>query len=123
MIENDVWKMWYLSCVKWVIRDSKPNPYYHIKYAESNDGINWTRNGTVCIDFKNENEWAISRPCVLRERGLYKMWYSYRGANTYRIGYAESKDGISWDRQDDQVGINISESGWDSEMIEYPFVF
>ena len=59
------------------------------------------------------------------------MWYSYRAiedyrtntANSYRIGYAESNDGISWVRKDDEVGIDISESGWDSEMIEYPMVF
>ena len=24
---------------------------------------------------------------------------------------------------DEQVGINVSESGWDSEMIQYPYVF
>ena len=24
---------------------------------------------------------------------------------------------------DDKVGIDVSESGWDSEMIEYPYVF
>ena len=64
----------------------------------------------------------MSRPCVLKENGLYKMWYSYRG-QSYRIGYAESKDGFEWTRMDADVGIDVSESGWDSEMIEYPFVF
>ena len=50
------------------------------------------------------------------------MWYCY-AIDNYRIGYAESEDGIAWERKDDEVGIDISESGWDSEMIEYPFVF
>jgi len=50
------------------------------------------------------------------------MWYSYRGSK-YRIGYAESKDGISWIRKDSEVGIDVSSSGWDSDMIEYPHVF
>jgi hypothetical protein len=59
---------------------------------------------------------------VIKEGGGYKMWYSYRG-QSYRIGYAESSDGIHWDRRDSQVGIDVSDSVWDSEKIEYPFVF
>jgi len=50
------------------------------------------------------------------------MWYSYRGTS-YRIGYAESDDGRAWRRQDGLAGIDVSADGWDSEMIEYPFVF
>lgn len=124
IIEEKVWKMWYLSCVKWVMENGKPKHYYHIKYAESKDGINWNRKGTVCIDFKSKDEYAICRPCVIREEGICKMWYSYRGGkNTYRIGYAESADGIKWERKDDQAGIDVSKSGWDSEMIEHAFVF
>jgi hypothetical protein len=120
--DNDIWRMWYLSCVKWEFEQGKPKHYYHIKYAKSRDGIQWKRDGIVCIDFKSKDEYAISRPCVLKEDGTYKMWYSYRG-QAYRIGYAESRDGIHWVRKDEEVGIDVSESGWDSEMIEYPFVF
>jgi hypothetical protein len=121
-IEGGVWRMWYLSCVKWVMEAGKPKHYYNIKYAESKDGIKWTKTGIVCIDFRSKDEYAISRPCVIFENGAYKMWYSYRG-KSYRIGYAESPDGIHWERKDEDVGIDVSKSGWDSEMIEYPFVF
>lgn len=120
--EDTGWKMWYLSCTSWEIILNKPRHRYHIKYAESEDGISWTRNGVVAIDFDSENEHAISRPCVLKEDGLYKMWYSYRG-DSYRIGYAESLDGVHWNRLDQAVGIDVSTQGWDSEMIEYPYVF
>lgn len=50
------------------------------------------------------------------------MWYSRRGTS-YRIGYAESADGLSWRRLDHQDGIEVSDSGWDSEMIAYAYVF
>lgn len=122
LIEGGTWRMWYLSCVGWELKGDRPKHFYHIKYAESDDGIRWERSGIVCIDFKSKEEYAISRPCVIKEDGVYKMWYSHRG-RSYRIGYAESKDGIGWERKDDEVGIDVSESGWDSEMIEYPFVF
>jgi hypothetical protein len=49
------------------------------------------------------------------------MWYSCRGSS-YRIGYAESGDGISWKRMDAGGGPDISDSGWDSEMTTYPVV-
>ena len=50
------------------------------------------------------------------------MWYSCRGS-AYRIGYAESNDGLEWERKDEEAGIDVSQDGWDSEMIEYPCVF
>lgn len=119
LIEYEIWRMWYPSGVVWLNPDL---PRYNIKYAESRDGIHWCQQGVVCIDFKSEEENALGRPCVVKENGIYKMWYSYRG-ESYRIGYAESSDGIVWERKDDQAGIDVSESGWDSEMIEYAFVF
>ncbi len=127
--EGSTWKMWYVSCTGWQkIEDctsekARLKHYYHIRYAESYDGIVWDAKGLVCIDFK-EDEYAIARPIVFREDGIYKMWYCYRGgANTYRAGYSESLDGICWVRKDEEVGIDVSNTGWDSEMICYPCVF
>lgn len=119
---EDFWRMWYLSCTGWQMRGGKPEHKYHIKYAESHDGVNWRREGLVAIDFADDQEFAISRPSVIRDNDLFRMWYSSRG-QSYRIGYAESADGRQWTRLDNQVGIDVSNAGWDSEMIEYPFVF
>jgi hypothetical protein len=119
---EDVWRMWYQSCTGWRIRNGKPEHRYHIKYAESKDGINWQRNGLVAIDYLNDKEYAIARPSVMHENDCWKMWYSFRG-QSYRIGYAESEDGRQWRRLDTLSGIDVSATGWDSEMIEYPFVF
>jgi hypothetical protein len=122
IFDDEMWRMWYLSCVGWRVRHGKPEHSYHIKYAESSDGISWKRDGLVAINFIDDKEYAISRPSVIRDSEMWKMWYSYRG-DAYKIGYAESYDGIKWERLDAQVGISVSSTGWDSEMIEYPFVF
>lgn len=122
LIEKGKWRMWYVSSIKRELEAGEPKPYYLIRYAESSDGVNWKREGTICIDFKSKDEYAIARPCVIKENNIYKMWYSCRG-KSYRIGYTESKDGIKWERKDHEAGINVSPSGWDSEMIEYAFVF
>ena len=113
-------RMWYGSNQSWGPQQS--DMQHVIKYARSKDGVVWEREGIVAINLKEEKEYALSKPCVIRDFGVYKMWYSYRG-QSYRMGYAESSDGIHWIRKDDQVGIDISATGWDSEMICYGFVF
>jgi len=123
MIENNIWRLWYSSCIKLERTSESLKSYYHIKYAESKDGINWEREGVVCIDFKDSEETNIARPSILKENGYYKMWYPYKRGQNYRIGYAESQDGIKWERKDEEVGIDVSDSGWDSEMVAYPWVF
>jgi hypothetical protein len=120
--EGELWRMWYVSGQRWQTENGQPKHYYHIKYAESTDGIEWRRTGVICIDFKSEDEYAIGRPCVLKEDGFYRMWYCYRGAS-YRLGYAESRDGIVWQRKDEGADLDVSTGGWDSEMIAYAHVF
>lgn len=122
MVENGVWRMWYVSGFKWEEDEDGLHSYYHVKYAESKDGLQWERNGLVCIDLLH-GERNIGRPCVVKENGAYKMWYSYNQGAGYRIGYAESPDGYVWTRLDDQAGIEVSESGWDAEALAYPWVF
>ena len=119
--ENGIWHMWYLSCVEWIESDINPIHKYHIKYASSKDGINWSRTGKVAINFKDD-EIAISRPSVINDEDLWKMWFSHRGDH-YKIGYAESLDGQNWKRIENHSNLNVSATGWDSEMVEYPFVF
>jgi hypothetical protein len=119
--EGFTWRMWYVSGFEWANPDL---PRYNIKYAESKDGVSWEQRAIVCIDSLSKEETALARPCVLKDNGVYKMWYSYKKeGSTYRIGYAESENGINWKRMDDKAGIDVSDSGWDSEMIEYAFVF
>jgi predicted GH43/DUF377 family glycosyl hydrolase len=123
MKEPGVWRMWYLSGIGWDGGTENPHSFYHIKYAESKDGSEWKRDGLVCIDLR-ENETNIASPSVVKENGIYKMWYSYVfQSKEYRIGYAESSDGYTWARKDAKVGIDLSTSGWDSKSMAYPYVF
>ncbi len=47
--ENGRWRMWYISGYRWIETAAGLNSHYHIKYAESADGISWRRDGRVCI--------------------------------------------------------------------------
>src|SRR3546814_9122609 len=99
--------MWYVSCTGWAGDPSEPagGASYLIRYACSGDGLHWTRAASPCIDFAHDGETAITRPSVLRDGDLFRMWYCYRGKGfSYRLGYAESDDGLSWRRRDDRAG-------------------
>lgn len=124
LYDNGIYRMWYGSNLKWGKDQSEMS--HVIKYAESSDGIHWKRSNRVVIGLEHENEYALSKPFVLKDKGDYRMWYSYRAngkISTYRIGYAESQDGLNWNRLDDRAGIDVSPTGWDSEMICYPYIF
>jgi hypothetical protein len=122
LVEGGTWRMWYVSGTDWHLEAGVPRHRYHIKYAESGDGIEWRATGRVCIDYRDPSETSIARPCVLKDGDRYRMWYCSRGVS-YRLGYAESADGLAWTRMDDEVGVEPSDDGWDSEMQAYPFVF
>jgi predicted GH43/DUF377 family glycosyl hydrolase len=124
IIENGKWRMWYSSGINWRRIADRSVPRYHLKYAESDDGITWQAKGIICIGLESDDEWAIARPTVAKENGTYKMLYSYsRGSKGYRIGYAESQDGLRWVRMDEIAGLDVSTTGWDSEMVCYPYMF
>jgi hypothetical protein len=126
--EGSLWRMWYISGTKWVKVEDRYEPVYVIKYASSHDGIDWDRPNHQCIPQAHDWE-AFSHPTVLRGSDRYRMWYCFRhsldyrdGSGSYRIGYAESLDGLAWSRMDRVNGLDTSEEGWDSTMTCYPFV-
>lgn len=134
LFDNGIFKNWYLSCTEWREVKGRVEPRYHIKYAESTDGINWERKGIVAIDYKDEDEAGIVKASVIKEEGRYKMWFSYRQfvdyridvGGSYRIGYAESKDGVNWERKDQSplaLDVSSNRDHWDGLMVEYPHVF
>ncbi len=113
------YRMYYVSGTEWKHKDL---PRYNIKLARSKDGKRWNRNGHVCIDFKDDNENALARPYVIYENNIWKMWFSYKG-DAYRLGYAESYDGLEWVRRDEFSGISIGNQGdFDSDMVAYAAV-
>jgi hypothetical protein len=130
LFDEGRWRLWYASSTGFVQANGKPEPVYQVKYAESADGFVWDRSNRICLPYTFDGE-ANARPCVIKEGGRYRMWYCYRGsinyrtdkAQSYRVGYAESADGLQWTRLDDLVGIDRASTGWDSDMMAYPFVY
>ena len=121
LFHDGIYKMWYGSTLSWTSENGEM--IHVINYAISLDGENWLKHG-LAIPFELGVAQAFSRPTVIINEEGYHMWYSYRSGTgeKYRIGYSYSEDGIYWTRKHNETGIDVSESGWDSEMICYPFV-
>jgi hypothetical protein len=121
IFHEGIYKMWYGSTISWTSENGEM--IHVINYATSEDAKKWKKHG-LAIPYEMGYAQAFSRPSVIIDELGFHMWYSYRcgSGEKYRIGYAFSVDGLKWERMHDKVGITVSESGWDSEMICYPFV-
>ena len=119
--EGSLWRMWYGSNLSWGATEDTMQ--HVIKHAESSDGVRWERSAKVCIPLAGDGkEFAVARPCVVRDGDRYRMWYSRRTPE-YRLGYAESRDGLSWTRRDELAGIEPSPGAWDGKTVQYACVF
>lgn len=129
--EKKIFRFYYTSVNNWEIYNGHPEPIYDIKYAESENGIDLHREQIISVGLKNNKEGGIARPSVIKENNnLYRMWYSYRGAqdfrtnkqNSYHIGYAESTDGIIFKRMDEIIEQSVFNEDWENIMQAYPYV-
>ena len=124
------WYLWYSAGKKWILHEGRPEPVYQIRMATSTDALNWEKLDKDLIPCRIEEDECQACPDVLYFEGKYHMFFCYRHSfgyrckeGGYRIGYASSDDMINWVRDDSKAGIDISEEGWDSEMVSFPHVF
>lgn len=124
ILDDGVLKMWYST---W--QESAAH-IRHIGYATSLDGIEWENHGTLPSLLPSggwEGTFNLYDCTVLRdpESYTYKMWYTAGptvpgwGAE---IGYAESEDGIAWQKHTSQA-LSLGDPGtWDDRHISDPVV-
>jgi predicted GH43/DUF377 family glycosyl hydrolase len=119
------WYAWYTGISQY--------PYLAgVCLATSSDGVRWEKypqNPVLSYNpYVTTDAFMVATPWVLHEEGVYKMWYNSRGFGNgtnpgdYHIGYAESLDGIHWERCPILPVLGPSGHGWDGEMVEYPAV-
>lgn len=134
MVESDGWYMWYIYGTSWMetsAEEKSPARVYKIAQATSTDGVSWHRNGVPVVADRLDAAECQALPTVIEWDGMYHMYFCYRHATnfrvnrnrSYRLGYAYSVDRRNWTRVDEQGGIDVSASGWDSDMVCYPHIF
>ena len=126
--DGGLWRLWYASTIGFLTVEGRPEPIYVLKDAVSDNGIDWRRSGREILPQAHPEE-AIARPSVLKDGGRYEMWFCHRGsrdfrdgADSYRLGYAVSKDGETWHRDDARAGLAKDGAIFDAAMQTYPNV-
>lgn len=132
-VYDDIYYMWYIYGTKWLKAEGTEPParIYKIAHAKSLDGVNWKKEGRQIIADRLNADECQALPTVVKIGDRWNMFFCYReatdfrknAARGYRIGYAYSDDLKNWTRDDENVGIDVSADGWDSEMMCYPHVF
>ena len=127
---GDTWYLFYIAGRKWKLVEGRAEPVYKIRMARSTDGWTWEKAGKDLVESRIEADEAQASPDVFYANGKYHMFFCYRFSENYRgrefgyrIGYASSTDLVNWTRDDARAGIDVSRTGWDSEMVSYPHVF
>ncbi len=117
---SGTYQMWY--------RMIDGNAYAHaIGYAESDDGVTWTKYGAPVLEPGAEGAWDAVRlgyPSVLYLNGTYHMWYhGNENSNKILIGHATSPDGIAWTKDPGNPVLRLGEDGtWDQSAVHAPSV-
>ena len=127
---NDIYHMWYIFGVRWIKNpgNNVNERVYKIGHATSVDTINWIKTNRQIIDDKLNQDECQALPSVIYHKDKYHMVFCYRQAigfrenskDSYRLGYAYSKDGLTWIRDDESLGIDLTSGDWDSDMMCYP---
>jgi len=131
---GNVFHMWYVfgTSWKWFSTDAPPDRTYKIGHAVSDDGINWTKEEArqIIAERLGEDE-SQALPTLIKIENIYHMFFCYRQSfdfrknknRSYRIGHAYSEDLENWTRADENLSLNVTPGGWDSDMLCYPHVF
>lgn len=116
--------LWYVAGSQWTEVSGKLMPHYDIRYMLSDDGIHWADEGKILIEVSRDDEHGFGRPYVVKGRQGWRMFYSVRSVSrfAYKLGYAESDDGMNWVRKDEEVGLDVSDQGWDAQAVCYAAV-
>jgi hypothetical protein len=132
-IFNNKFHMWYIYGIEWskFLVNEDPDRVYKIAHATSDDGIIWLKEGRKIISDKINKQECQALPSVIEYNKKYHMVFCYRHASgfrkdkdkSYKLGYAYSENLTDWIRDDDNLGIGLSEKDWDSDMMCYPHIF
>jgi predicted GH43/DUF377 family glycosyl hydrolase len=90
--EGDGYRMWF----SW-------RPRASVALVKSKDGFHWSIPAIVLAP-NRESGWEndINRPVVIKQDGLYRMWFTGQAKGHSAIGYATSSDGVTWKRMSDK---------------------
>ncbi|RLC60754.1 MAG: hypothetical protein DRI48_11560, partial [Chloroflexi bacterium] len=91
--------------------------------ATSSDGVSWTKHLANPVLTGTINAWDASgeehAPFVLKEGGVYKMWYEGSNDDVRQLGYATSTNGIDWHKHANNPVLEAGPEGYDQGAVAH----
>jgi len=120
----------YHDSLYWMWYAGSNGTNWQIGLATSKDGVQWKKHpDNPVLKIGAAGKWDdkhLTAPFVMRDGGVFKMWYRGESAQfpgKGSTGYAESPDGINWERYSANPVFAPAASGWDSRSLTiYPIV-
>ncbi len=112
LFHNNQYWMWYTGWNSGVRQ---------IGLATSPDGVNWTKySGNPVLTVGGSSTWeaqSVFAPCVIFDGNAFKMWYNASGQYVQAGGYAESNDGIHWNKHQNNPVLTPVPNFWESNAV------
>lgn len=116
---GEVYRLYYASGNEWLNFEGKLVPKYRFKYIDSKSPVSFTGEAKDLFPLCDD-EYGMTTPQIFRINDGYGMIYSIRSVSDgYRMGYAFSRDGVSFIREDSTMDIMRPQGEFDSEMYCY----
>lgn len=110
-VDASTYKMWYAGM------DGTASPLRRIYYATSTDGLAWTKqnnnipntsdttgkNGSIPLGAKPGDSSHVIGAAIIKDNGLYRMWYGAQDGVNWRVYYASSPDGLTWTKLNSKI--------------------
>ena len=117
--EKQIFQMWYSAGETY-----EPDV---ICYAESKDGINWVKHDHPVLTKYPQHRWEQYKvggcQVIQQPDGSFLIYYiGYQNVDVARICIAHSKDGINWERDENNLLIAPSNGSWDADATYKPTV-
>lgn len=106
--ENDKLRMWFTAADL-----TQSNGLHTLRETRSADGVGWDPPSEAQLDH-------VYAPTVLKENGLYRLWYTDVSEEPWKVRYAESGDGAGWRLRSDPV-LTIDQP-WEEKRLFYTTV-
>ena len=91
LYDGQEYQMWYTG------EKNASEFTWAIGYAESDDGLSWTRHSDpVIAPHAAWNDWLTYAPTVVFDGSVYRMWFAGHSGEWVSIGHAVSTDGVEW---------------------------
>lgn len=98
--------------------DNYPREHVHVLSKRTSDGKNWSdREILINLDDNDSTGWIVVSPAIIRDNGLYKIWYVSSYDSPYCVSFSSSRNLKDWTKKQDCILSGRKVAPWHIDCI------